>query len=347
MWWKTVVIFPSNDTAVFSDVGYDSNIVVTPQLLDLGCMRIRTLIKRKTWVGSRYNITLTDTTLSVAEYHGDKLMSSEAKGGTKLPVLNFLQIKHVLLMPPRPSPTLAPWTCMPPPISLHHVSFSIQSNTQYHTTRLHRTMWGFLRVENEHLHIYGGGGGGGNAIDTGSDSDSQQGEPLLSSSSHSPTTTVAASSIAGSGMGGDSVVSGGSWVADRSASRSSGLDKLPYSRMDVGSGGSGGGDLVRRAVSPIMGWCLTRVRRVFNWGWEGWGMRGSRGRHALLGIPDIRCFVVSFVGWLGHWVTVSPSDCCIHSSSLVDEVDNLGSNENTKEIGHTERKVWRQQCALY
>lgn len=75
-----------------------------------------------------------------------------------------------------------------------------------------RTMWGFLRVENEHLRIYGDVGSPGSGVEN----------------------------QAGGSAGGN-----GSAVA--------GLDRLPYSRMEISNG------IMSRATTPIKAWCLNRV----------------------------------------------------------------------------------------
>lgn len=114
-------------------------------------------------------------------------------------------------------------------------------------------MWGFLRVENEHISIYGGVSATGSDLDT-------LGEHLLVSSASSPSaSTVVSSSLSGSGPVSDS---GNAWEprAERhvgSINRGTGLDKLPYARMDIASNGG----VVRRATSPLKAWCLHRVRQ--------------------------------------------------------------------------------------
>lgn len=113
-------------------------------------------------------------------------------------------------------------------------------------------MWGFLRVENEHLQIYGSAPEFGLGI---GNEDAFLGLSAVPSGSVS---TAMGSSVAGSASGSDSV---GGWdsgaKADRhigSINRGSGLDNLPYSRMDISGGG-----LSRRVGSPLKAWCLNRV----------------------------------------------------------------------------------------
>lgn len=125
-------------------------------------------------------------------------------------------------------------------------------------------MWGFLRVENEHLNIYGGVDG------QGSDTDSQ-GQPLLLSvgevTSSPAVSTAAMSSLGGSGdpinnSGGVSGGVGGILGWERSSgsfSRGNGLDRLPYSRMDMTSK-HGAGIAAATSNNPVKAWCLTRVR---------------------------------------------------------------------------------------
>ena len=109
-------------------------------------------------------------------------------------------------------------------------------------------MWGFLRVENEHLRIYG------DSISSGSDSD-EAGESFqqIPSATAMSGSAVSLSSLSGS-------INGGASAPMMGGSRGfAGLDKLPYSRMEVPTTG-----LLRRATNPIKTWCLTKVRwRVF------------------------------------------------------------------------------------
>lgn len=117
---------------------------------------------------------------------------------------------------------------------------------------VNRTMWGFLRVENEHLQIYGG------ASTLGTDQDSL-GEHLLVSSTSSSTSTVAAGSTVSVGASGSD--RGNGWESRAewplgTINRGSGLDSMPYSRMDIAPNGG----VLRRATSPLKAWCLTRVR---------------------------------------------------------------------------------------
>lgn len=126
-------------------------------------------------------------------------------------------------------------------------------------------MWGFLRVENEHLSIY-------RSVDgLGSDTDSQ-GQSLLSQAeaTYSPSVSAAAmSSMGGSGdpinTGGGSVSGGGiSWWqrSSRSFSRGTVLDRLPYSPMDMNSK-HGVGITAAPNNNPVKAWCLIRVRFPF------------------------------------------------------------------------------------
>ena len=106
-------------------------------------------------------------------------------------------------------------------------------------------MWGFLRVENEHLRIYG------DSISSGSDPD-QAGESFqqIPSATTMSSSTASLASLAGS-------INGGAGVPMMGGGRGlSGLDKLPYSRMEMPTTG-----LLRRATNPIKAWCLTKVTR--------------------------------------------------------------------------------------
>eukprot|EP00904_Undaria_pinnatifida_P011262 jgi/Undpi1/7266/HiC_scaffold_22.g09739.m1 len=108
-----------------------------------------------------------------------------------------------------------------------------------------RTMWGFLRVENEHLRIYG------DSSSIGSDSD-DAGENFQNNLS---VTTIASSAASISSLSGS--INGGASAPMMGGSRGlSGLDKLPYSRMEMPPTG-----LLRRATNPIKAWCLTKVKR--------------------------------------------------------------------------------------
>lgn len=119
-----------------------------------------------------------------------------------------------------------------------HKSASVHEKTT-------RTMWGFIRVENEHLRIYG-------APDGPPDSDS--GDPVGAGFKHIPSCASSVSTMAGSSInsGGSPSASGGSGGRSVGGSRVSGLDRLPYSRMDMPSRSS-------RATNPVKAWCLTRV----------------------------------------------------------------------------------------
>ena len=108
-------------------------------------------------------------------------------------------------------------------------------------------MWGFLRVENEHLRIYG------DSSSIGSDSD-DAGENFQNNLS---VTTIASSAASISSLSGS--INGGASAPMMGGSRGlSGLDKLPYSRMEMPPTG-----LLRRATNPIKAWCLTKVSVVF------------------------------------------------------------------------------------
>lgn len=109
-------------------------------------------------------------------------------------------------------------------------------------------MWGFLRVENEHLRIYG------DSISSGSDADvtgeSFQQIPSATTMSSSAASLTSLTSLTMS-------INGGAGAPMMAGSRGlSGLDKLPYSRMEMPTTG-----LLRRATNPIKTWCLTKVRR--------------------------------------------------------------------------------------
>lgn len=123
-------------------------------------------------------------------------------------------------------------------------------------------MWGFLRVENEHLRIYGGP----DAPPPGSD----VGDPGGAGFKHVPScasgvSTMAGSSINSSSSSGGSPPSASGGIGGGGGgggSRVSGLDRLPYSRMDMPSsaGSGGGGGIFRRATTPLKAWCFIRVR---------------------------------------------------------------------------------------
>lgn len=130
-------------------------------------------------------------------------------------------------------------------------------------------MWGFLRVENEHLHIYGGGD------DSRSDTDSG-GQPLLPHEVEAMPSSSAstASSVVGSGPGStgrDPIITAGvsgggisGWERwSGGVSRVNGLDRLPYHRMDMASKHGGGVGVGSACDSPIKTWCLTRVSFFF------------------------------------------------------------------------------------
>lgn len=117
-------------------------------------------------------------------------------------------------------------------------------------------MWGFIRVENEHLRIYG--------APDGASSDSDCGDPAGAGFKHIPSCASSVSTMAGSSInssinsGGPPSGTGGS--GGGGGSRVSGLDRLPYSRMDMPSSSGGGGGIFRRATNPLKAWCLIRVR---------------------------------------------------------------------------------------
>lgn len=110
-------------------------------------------------------------------------------------------------------------------------------------------MWGFLRVENEHLRIYGGG-----TDEQGSDADSQGDFFLLDGSSPSAS-TAASLSTAGSLSAGDHAL-----IASGNVSRGNGLDRLPYSRMDINTSKHLNNGM--SSSNPLKAWCLTRVSGV-------------------------------------------------------------------------------------
>ncbi|CAB1112597.1 unnamed protein product [Ectocarpus sp. CCAP 1310/34] len=128
-----------------------------------------------------------------------------------------------------------------------------------------RTMWGFIRVENEHLRIYDGGGSSDGSLSPGLDAGPGAAGGFQHIASCSSMSTMASSSInsnisssivgGGSGLGVPMMGGGG-----LGGSRGSGLDKLPYSRMEMPSSSGGGIGLFRRATSPLRAWCLIRVR---------------------------------------------------------------------------------------
>lgn len=114
-----------------------------------------------------------------------------------------------------------------------------------------RTMWGFLRVENEHLHIYGDVDSPGSGAD-----DSLRFEQV-------PAATAVSSASAPSSTAGSVVAVGVPVAANERVvfsssgggrSRGSGLDRLPYARMEISSGG------IMRATNPVKAWCFTKVR---------------------------------------------------------------------------------------
>lgn len=124
-------------------------------------------------------------------------------------------------------------------------------------------MWGFLRVENEHLRIYGGG-----AMSLDADPSANGNFQHLPSSCASVSTMAGSSinsnvssstaSIGGSSGGlGVPMIGGGG--GGGGGSRPSGLDRLPYSRMEIPSSSTSGG-LLRRLSQPLKAWCLIRVR---------------------------------------------------------------------------------------
>eukprot|EP00903_Cladosiphon_okamuranus_P016627 g15335.t1 len=119
-----------------------------------------------------------------------------------------------------------------------------------------RTMWGFIRVENEHLRIYGAPDGTADSDDGDAGSAGFKRLP----SSGSSVSTMAGSSINSIGSISSSGPPSGSGGGG-GGGRVSGLDRLPYSRMDMSSSASGGGGLFRRATGPLKAWCLTRVKR--------------------------------------------------------------------------------------
>lgn len=125
-------------------------------------------------------------------------------------------------------------------------------------------MWGFIRVENEHLRIYDGGGtsdGSGSPCPDAGPGAAGGFQHIASCSSvstmaNSSINSNISSSIGGGGSGlGVPMMGGG-----LGGSRGSGLDKLPYSRMEMASSSGGGIGLLRRATGPLRAWCLIRVR---------------------------------------------------------------------------------------
>lgn len=134
-----------------------------------------------------------------------------------------------------------------------------------------RTMWGFLRVENEHLRIYGSSSGG--TPDGSGSPDPSGGEGFKRVPSYATVSTMAggssinssvASTMAGGGLGVSMMGGGGGGGV--SIGRASGLDRLPYTRMGMpssdGVGGGGGEGLLRRLMSPCKAWCLLKVRQL-------------------------------------------------------------------------------------
>ena len=115
-------------------------------------------------------------------------------------------------------------------------------------------MWGFIRVENEHLRIYGAPEGA---------SDSDLGNLGGAGFRHTPSCGSSVSTMTGTSINstGSSAPFDSSGSGGGAGGRMSGLDRLPYSRMDMPSS-AGGGGLFRRATNPLRAWCLIRVREM-------------------------------------------------------------------------------------
>lgn len=123
-------------------------------------------------------------------------------------------------------------------------------------------MWGFLRVENEHLRIYG------DVSSPGSDIDGQIEEGCSDGYSSSTASSITNAPLSGNGSASSCVVGVGSGVSGGvggggSHRGGSGLDRLPYSRMEISTASAGTG-AVTRSVDVMKAWCLDRVREKPN-----------------------------------------------------------------------------------
>ncbi|CAN0227530.1 unnamed protein product [Ascophyllum nodosum] len=121
---------------------------------------------------------------------------------------------------------------------------------------IRRTMWGFLRVENEHLRIYDDLSSQGSDIGDQDDQVDEGCSPSSSTSAPSTTSPLSGSgsvAVAGVPVSGGGGLGGGGIGGNRG---SQGLDRLPYSRMEISSGV----DVMQRSTDVMKAWCFNKVQ---------------------------------------------------------------------------------------